>query len=159
MMLRNARRGLGLGLALCASVALSGAALAQGDAAEKAVSARQAGFKQIGSSFKAINDELKRGKPDMGAVATAAGRLQGHAAQVPTWFPRGSGVESGAKTAARAEIWSDAAGFADAAANLKAQTERLAALARAGDPAATRKQAAQVGAACKTCHTKYREAD
>ena len=161
MMLRNARRSsvLVLVLAACASLALSGVALAQGDAAEKAVSARQAGFKQIGASFKAINDELKRGKPDMAAVAAAAGRLQGHAAQVPTWFPRGSGVESGAKTAARAEVWGDAAGFADAAANLRAQTDRLAALASAGDVAATRKQAAQVGAACKACHTKYREED
>ena len=148
-----------MGLGLYASVALSGAALAQGDAAEKAVSARQAGFKQIGSSFKAINDELKRGKPDMAAVATAATRLETHAAQVPTWFPRGSGAESGAKTAARAEVWRDAAGFADAAANLRAQTDRLAALASAGDVAATRKQAAQVGAACKACHTKYREED
>ena len=148
-----------MGLGLYASVALSGAALAQGDAAEKAVSARQAGFKQIGSSFKAINDELKRGKPDMAAVATATARLETHAAQVPTWFPRGSGVESGAKTAARAEVWGDAAGFADAAANLRAQTDRLAALASAGDVAATRKQAAQVGAACKACHTKYREED
>jgi len=148
-----------VGLGLYASVALSGAALAQGDAAEKAVSARQAGFKQIGSSFKAINDELKRGKPDMAAVATATARLETHAAQVPTWFPRGSGVESGAKTAARAEVWGDAAGFADAAANLRAQTDRLAALASAGDVAATRKQAAQVGAACKACHTKYREED
>lgn len=148
-----------MGVVLCASMALSGAASAQGDAAEKAVSARQAGFKQIGASFKAVNDELKRGKPDMAAVATAAGRLHGHAAQVPTWFPRGSGVESGAKTAARAEVWSDAAGFADAAANLKAQTDRLVALAKAGDAAPTRKQGAQVGAACKTCHTKYREAD
>ncbi|MDP1618768.1 cytochrome c [Phenylobacterium sp.] len=159
MMLRNTRRSLALGLALCASLTLSGAAVAQGGAAEKAVSARQAGFKQIGASFKAVNDELKRGKPDMAAVATAANRLKTHAGQVPTWFPRGSGVESGAKTAARAEVWSDAAGFADAAANLRAQTDRLAALAAEGDVAAVRKQATQVGAACKTCHTKYREAD
>ncbi|MDO8412071.1 MAG: cytochrome c [Phenylobacterium sp.] len=159
MMFRNARRGLVLGLVLCASVAVSGAAVAQGGAAEKAVGARQAGFKQIGASFKAVNDELKRGKPDMAAVATAATRLETHAGQVPTWFPRGSGVESGAKTAARAEVWSDAAGFADAAANLRVQTDRLAALAAEGDVAATRRQATQVGAACKACHTKYREED
>ena len=61
-----------------------------------------------------INDEARAGKPDMSAIAAAAARLKTHAAQVPTWFPKGSGAESGAKTAAKAEIWSDAAGFASA---------------------------------------------
>ncbi|MFT4935138.1 MAG: cytochrome c556 [Pseudoalteromonas distincta] len=136
-----------------------GPAGASEGAAERAVAARQAGFKQIGAAFKAVNDELRAGKPDLTEIAAAAARLETHASQLPTWFPRGSGPESGAKTGARAAVWSDAAGFADAAANLRTQTSRLAVLAREGELAPVRKQAAQVGAACKTCHTAYREED
>ena len=136
-----------------------GPAGASEGAAERAVAARQAGFKQIGAAFKAVNDELRAGKPDLTEIAAAAARLETHASQLPTWFPRGSGPESGAKTGARAAVWSDAAGFADAAANLRTQTSRLAVLAREGELAPVRKQAAQVGAACKSCHTAYREED
>lgn len=147
-------------LALITGSVLAGASPATAEsAAEKAVAARQAGFKQIGAAFKGVNDALRGGKPDMADVAAAAGRLETHAAQLPTWFPRGSGAESGAKTAARAAVWTDAAGFADAAANLRVQTARLTVLAKEGDPAAARKQAAQVAAACKTCHTTYRDED
>jgi cytochrome c556 len=138
---------------------VGGPAGASEGAAERAVAARQAGFKQIGAAFKAVNDELRAGKPDLTEIAAAAARLETHASQMPTWFPRGSGPESGAKTGARAAVWSDAAGFADAAANLRTQTSRLTVLAREGDLAPVRKQAAQVGAACKTCHTAYREED
>ena len=136
-----------------------GPAGASEGAAERAVAARQAGFKQIGAAFKAVNDELRAGKPDLTEISAAAARLETHASQLPTWFPRGSGPESGAKTGARAAVWSDAAGFADAAANLRTQTSRLAVLAREGELAPVRKQAAQVGAACKSCHTAYREED
>lgn len=151
---------LGAVLALTSLALLSGGpAGAVEGAAERAVATRQAGFKQIGAAFKAVNDELRAGKPDLTEIAAAATRLESHAAQLPTWFPRGSGPESGAKTGARATVWSDAAGFADAAAQLRTQTSRLTVLAREGDLASLRKQAAQVGAACKTCHTAYREED
>jgi len=151
---------LGAAFALSAMALMSGGpAEAVEGAAERAVAARQAGFKQIGAAFKAVNDELRAGKPDLTEIAAAAARLETHASQLPTWFPRGSGPESGAKTGARAAVWSDAAGFADAAANLRTQTARLTVLAREGDLAPVRKQAAQVGAACKSCHTVYREED
>ncbi|MDP3489521.1 MAG: cytochrome c [Phenylobacterium sp.] len=151
---------LAAALALATGALLAGASPAVAEsAAERAVAARQAGFKQIGAAFKGVNDELRARKPDLAVVAAAAARLEGHATQLPTWFPRGSGPESGAETGARAAVWSDAAGFADAAANLRTQSQRLNVLAREGDLAALRKQAGQVAAACKTCHTAYREED
>lgn len=147
-------------LALTSIALVAGASPAMAEsAAERAVAARQAGFKQIGAAFKGVNDALRASRPDMAAVALAAGRLETHAAQLPTWFPRGSGAESGAKTAARAAVWTDAAGFADAAANLRTQTAQLNILAKEGDVAAVRKQAGEVAAACKTCHTAYRDED
>ncbi|MDP2227031.1 MAG: cytochrome c [Moraxellaceae bacterium] len=151
---------------LCAALALTSAVFGVGvppaaaeSAAERAVAARQAGFKQMGGAFKAVNDAMRAGKLNRAEVAAAATRLETHATQLPSWFPRGSGPESGAKTEARAEIWSDAAGFAEAAANLRTQAGRLSALAREGEVAAVRKQATLVGAACKTCHTTYRAED
>lgn len=151
-------RTLGPAAGAILALTLAGAALAQ-TAAEKAVGVRQAGFKQIGAAFKTINDEARAGKPDMAAIAAAAAKLKTHAAQVPTWFPKGSGVESGAKTGAKAEIWSDAAGFASASANFQAQANKLQQLAAAGNVDATKAQVRQVGAACQACHSKYREKD
>ena len=37
-----------------------------------AIKARQANYKEIGGSFKAINDELKSDSPDMNSVRMAA---------------------------------------------------------------------------------------
>lgn len=158
MQIKPATLGAAFALTLMALMSGGPAGAAEG-AAERAVAARQAGFKQIGEAFKAVNDGLRAGKQDLTEIAAAAAGLEAHANQLPTWFPRGSGPESGAKTAARAAVWNDAAGFADAAANLRSQTARLTVLARKGELAPVRKQAAQVGAACKTCHTAYREED
>lgn len=147
-----------LAAVLVASLALGGAALAQTPAG-KAVEARQAGFKQIGAAFKAVNDELKRGQPDLAKIAEATERLQAHAASLPTWFPKGSGAEAGVKTAARPEIWTDAAGFADAASNLRVQTAALHKAAAAGDLEAVRQRTKATGQACQACHSGYREED
>ena len=146
-----------------AAVAIFAAACAAPAVAQtpagKAVEARQAGFKQMGAAFKAVNDELRSGKPDAAKIAQASERLRGHAAQLPTWFPKGSGAEAGVKTGARPEIWSDAAGFADAASRLRTATTALHASAQAGDINVMRQRARAVGQACQACHTAYREED
>lgn len=147
-----------LAVLLLASGFAAGTAAAQTPAG-KAVEVRQAGFKQIGAAFKGIGDELKRGKPDLARVAAASERLQTHAAQLPSWFPKGSGAEAGVKTAARPEIWTDAAGFADAASRLRVETAALHKAAVGGDLAVVRQRAKATGQACAACHTGYREED
>lgn len=150
------RRTLAAAMALSVAAAgLAGAALAQ-TAAEKAVTARQAGYKQMGASFKTINDELKKDAPDMAAIAAAATKMRDLSAAAPSWFPKGSGAESGAKTRAKAEIWADAAGFAAAQRGLQTQTAQLQKLAAAGDLAGVRGQVKPTGGACANCHDKYR---
>jgi len=84
--------------------------------------------------------------------------LAGLAKQAPSWFPKGSGPEAGVKTAAKAEIWTDAAGFAAAASKLADETAKLQQVAAGGDIEAMRAQARAVGGACNTCHDKYRTA-
>jgi cytochrome c556 len=141
---------LGAGLAVAA-----GGALAQSAGAE-AVKARQANYKQLGGAFKTINDELKSGSPNMPVIKAAAAKMQTLAAQVPSWFPAGSGPEAGVKTGAKPEIWKDSAGFQAQAKALQAATAKLAAAAGGGDADAVKAQVKGVGAACAGCHDKYR---
>lgn len=136
-------------------IATTGAAFAQ-TAAQKAVAARQENYKQLGSAFKTINDELKSGSPNMAAIGAAASKMNDLAVKVPGWFPKGSGVESGAKTRALPAIWSDAAGFAAAERKLQTETAKLAQVASAGDLSALRAQVKATGGTCKSCHDTYR---
>ncbi|THD54274.1 cytochrome c [Phenylobacterium sp.] len=147
--------GLAAGAALAADPALpAGPASPAG----QALLARQAHFREQAAGFKAINDELKKDAPDKAVIAANATKIKGTAADLPTWFPKGSGPETGLKTAAKAEIWTDAEGFDKAAAQLQAETVKLEQLAMVGDLDAIKTQARAVGAACGACHAKYRAA-
>jgi cytochrome c556 len=152
--------GLALALAIGAAVA-AGGAFAQGgaatDAGVKAAETRHANFKQQGAAFKAINDELKKDTPDKTVIAANATKLATLAAQLPSWFPKGSGPESGAKTHAKAAVWTDAAGFAEAAKRLQTEAPKLQQVAATGDLEAIRAQVRATGGACKACHDKFRE--
>src|SRR4051812_5292453 len=80
----------------------------------KAVLTRQGHYKELGAAFGGINAELRKDAPDKALIAANAGKMKALAADLPSWFPKGSGPEAGVKTQAKAEIWTDAAGFATA---------------------------------------------
>jgi cytochrome c556 len=125
-----------------------------------AIPARQMGMKQVGRTFKGINDQLHSGSPDGAALAAGAHQLADLARKVPSWFPAGSGPDTGVKTAAKAEIWAQPGDFhakAVALANATAALDRAA--AKSADPALLQPLAVQVGGACKACHTAYKVAD
>jgi cytochrome c556 len=125
-----------------------------------AIPARQAHMKQVGKAFKAINDQLHAATPDAAVVAANSRALADLAPQVPSWFPRGSGLEAGIKTAAKAEIWAQPDDFKAKAAALAVATANLAAVAAHSSDVATLTPAVrQVGGACKACHTTYKVAD
>ena len=106
--------------------------------------------------MKTMNDNLKSDSPDLAVIASNAATIRGLAPKVTTWFPKGTGPESGVKTEARAEIWTDGAGFAAAARRLEPEAAKLEALARAGDLAGVRAQVRVVGGTCKGCHDKFK---
>ncbi|RAK50696.1 c-type cytochrome [Phenylobacterium deserti] len=139
-----------------AAVAGGGALAQAGGAGAKAVVARQNNFKQLGQANKALSDELKKGSPDKGVITANAQKVASLSAQVPTWFPKGSGPEAGVKTNAKPEVWSDAAGFSAAANRAGAEAAKLRQVSLGGDFDAIRAQARATGAACKGCHDKYR---
>ena len=72
---------------------VAGGALAQTAVAD-AVKARHEHFKQQGAAFKAINDELKKDSPSLGVITPNALKIKATAAELPNWFPKGSGPES-----------------------------------------------------------------
>lgn len=155
------RKGTRIGVALAIAAGLAtaaGGALAQG-AMVQAVKDRQAHFKQQGRAFKGILDELKKEAPDKTLIATNAATLKGLAAQLPTWFPKGSGPETRVKMEAKPEIWSDPAGFAEVAKRFQAETVKFDQIAASGDIAAVKGEVRAVGGACKACHDKYRVQD
>jgi cytochrome c556 len=110
-------------------------------------------------------------KAAMKAVATASIKLRNPAASLDDLkasgktiadqtkifaanFPKGSGAESGEKTKAKAEVFSDAKGF-------KAETDKAikaaTALSTAKDDAAAKAAAKEVLGNCTECHDKYRD--
>jgi cytochrome c556 len=123
------------------------------------VAARKAGYKEIGKANKAILDEVRGGSPNMQTVAANARILVGYSGRIPTWFPRGTGSESGVKTAALPAIWSDPTGFRNAAQALRISSGRLFAAASQNNAAAVKAAAAEVGGSCRGCHQTYRSRD
>lgn len=158
-------KGVALAVALGVGAAVAaGGAFAHDDKlpanaspATKAAYARHANFEKMGGAFKGLNDELRKGAPDKAAVATHSRTLATLAGQLPTWFPRGSGIEARPMSEAKADIWRDAAGFTAAASALQAQATKLSQLAVAGDIDAVKAQVRPVGGSCKGCHDKYRQ--
>ena len=147
-----------IGWTLACALAAGGTALAQ-DASPgaKAVLARQAHYKELQKTLGGMVGELRKDAPDKALVAADAAAAKGLIQQLPTWFPKGSGPEAGVKTAAKAEIWTDAAGFAAAVGKLQGETAKLQEVATAGDLDVIKAQVRATGAACKNCHDQYRQ--
>lgn len=126
-------------------------------AAAHAAHMRHENFEKLGGAFKRLNDELRKSDPSKTVVTDATKTMAGLATALPTWFPRGSGVEARAKSEAKPDIWNDAAGFTAAASALQVQVSKLNQVALSGDMAAVKAQVRPTGGACKGCHDKYRQ--
>ena len=147
---------VGLGVAASGAVAHEHMGPMPKSAGAKAAYMRHQNFKAQGAAFKGVLDELKKDQPDKTVVAANAAKLKALTGQLPSWFPKGSGAESGFKTDAKPEVWSDPAGFAAAANRLQVEASKLNQLAQAGDMTAVKGEVRAVGGACKNCHDKYR---
>ena len=163
MAMTNKGAVLAMALGIGAAVA-AGGAIAHDDvmpknanAATKAAYARHENFKKLGGAFKALNDELRKPQPAAATLVTNANAIAGLAKGLPTWFPRGSGVQARPMSEAKAEVWTDAAGFAAAASNFNTQAAKLSQVAAGGDVDAVKAQTRQTFMACKSCHEKYRQ--
>jgi cytochrome c556 len=145
-------------VAASAMLCCSGWALAQSArSAEESVAFRREHFRQVGGAFKAVNDEVRAGRPDLHRLHANAQTLARLSGDLPTWFPAGSGVGNGLRTRAKAEIWSNSVGFAERAGAFRAAAQDLSNAAAGGDIVAIRTQTRALGARCASCHTDFRE--
>lgn len=140
-----------------ALVVALGFAIAMGvqAAAPDTIKERQKGLKEMGEAFKTVRDELAGGK-DVAKIKAAAAVISKSSNAMVNWFPAGTGPETGVKTAAKPEIWSDTADFTAKRQKLVEETTKFAALAESGDLAAIGGGVRGLGGACKGCHDRYR---
>jgi cytochrome c556 len=105
----------------------------------------------------AVTGDMKRAvvaKEEVKPYADGAQAISRWAKQFPTLFPPGS--DKGHDTKALPAIWSDRAGFENAAANLSEAAAKLAVAAKANDKAAFADQFDAMTKACAACHRTYR---
>lgn len=113
-------------------------------------------YHEMGKAMKAIGDQLKGDAPSLEIVRQRAAVIAGYAPQIPGWFPAGSGPESGRRTRAKAEIWTDPEAFRQRADSFSAEAARFNRAAQGGDLAAIRAAVPALGKACKDCHDRFR---
>lgn len=145
-------------VATTAALAISACSKPKLDPAIQAVMhERHEGFEKIGDNFKLVNDKLKAGGGLDEETAAAARTISIEATKVANWFPQGSGPETGAKTQAKAEIWSNTDDFGAKREAFVTESARWVQLADAGDAAGFAAQTKTVGGTCKGCHDDYRQ--
>ncbi len=120
------------------------------------VRSRIANFRELGASFKTVNDSLRAPEPQTFLIQIAARQIVNYSREMPGWFPAGSGPESGAKTKAKDEIWSQTAKFKAAQVAFSKQALALQAAAQAGLAPAIRTETVKLGKTCKGCHDTFR---
>jgi cytochrome c556 len=117
---------------------------------------RQANLKELGGHMKALGTALQSGHADAATIGPQAQAIEALAKALPTWFPAGSGPETGIDTQALPAIWSNPAGFRAASDNFTAEAAKLAAVSSSGDAAAIGAQLKAVGDTCGACHKDFR---
>ena len=117
---------------------------------------RQANFKSLGKSFKAIRTQLEGGSPDMTVIATAATEMNATALKLESQFPEGTSVDDGFDTEALSNIWDDPEKFTEAHKRLADATAEMITIAEGGDAAAVGDQVGAIGGSCKNCHDTFR---
>ena len=151
---------LAAGLGLGAEAALAAdPAPAPTTAGGKAVLTRQAHYKELNGAFRAINEQLRADAPDKAAIAANAAKMKALAADLPSWFPKGSGPETGVKTYALPAIWQKNDDFVKLGKAAQAEAVKLDQIAGAKDLNGLKAQAVTLGKACKACHDNYRSPD
>ena len=143
-------------LALAATgtlLALGAAVLYAAPAAEPA-KARHDAMEQVGDAMKTLGKMAKGQAPfDAAVVSTQATTIKTRLEEASKLFPPGS--DKG-ETKAKAEVWSDRAGFDKIMQDAVAAAGALQAVK---DEAGFRPALGALGQNCKACHDKYRVPD
>lgn len=145
-----------LGLAACSGEAATESEAAPAADAPPVIEERQANFKAIGKSFKAIRTQLEGDAPDFAVIEAAATDMNAAAMKIEGHFPEGTSVDDGYDTEALAVIWEKTDEFAEAHQRLVDASAEMITIAQSGDAAAVGDQVGVVGGSCKNCHDNFR---
>ena len=145
---------MGLFAAGVLSLGLSSAAMAD---AKASIEARQACMKANGAMMKVMVPIIKGQKAyDKAAIDAAIADTQKACAGWAGWWGEDTKPGGALKTEAKAEIWSDSAGFEAAG---KAYMTAEAAVLASTDEASFKAAFPALGKSCQGCHEKFRQAD
>lgn len=143
--------------AAAAALGASGLAYAQGGTvslkADEVIAMRQEGMDLTAGTLAGIKAAVEN-KLDVKGFKDAAEAIANWGRIAPSLYP--DGTQQGHDTKAKAEIWSDRAGFVKASNNLTEQATKLSQLAAAGDSAGFAQQFRATAGACKNCHDTYK---
>ncbi|HEX7874287.1 MAG TPA: cytochrome c [Sphingobium sp.] len=120
------------------------------------VAARIHGYRDLGSAFKNVQDELRSSTPQPYILQLSARQIRDAARQQYGWFPAGSGPRPGVKTAAKPIIWQQPAQFKAAQDALSTQANGFYQAVASGDMSKVRLQAKSLGQSCGACHRTFR---
>jgi cytochrome c556 len=145
-------------LALCI-LAPAAPALAQGGAftPEDLIRLRQGLMLAQKTQVGLLADWAKHAAAPDERAATWATNLAALARVVPIGFNEASQDTTAVKTAAKPEIWKNAAEFKKRLAALQEETAKLADVAKKKDGPGFAKQYAATTATCKACHDAFRK--
>jgi cytochrome c556 len=113
-------------------------------------------YEDLGDAMKAIGRETKGGSPDLATIRRHADHIARFSTEAPALFPRGTGPETGNRTRAKAEIWSDPDTFRQRMTAFQAEANRFNQAAQSGDLAAVRAALPGLSDSCKNCHDRFR---
>ena len=120
------------------------------------IAERQDNLSQIAGANRGIRDELENPEPSIEVIRTNSAILSELLPQLPTWFPEGTGPETGAETEALPVIWERWSDFEAAHGRAVAAVEALAAAIDTEDLEQIRTAAGEVGPNCGGCHDTFR---
>lgn len=123
---------------------------------EEIIKFRQSVYTVIGWHVRPLGAMVKGQMPfDQAEFLRNADIVADMSKIAPHAFPAGS--DTGAKTRAKPEIWSDAAGFKKVMDNFQAEAAKLAEVAKTATSVdQVRGQFGALGKACAACHDNYR---
>ena len=117
------------------------------------IAARQGGMAAVGGVTEAMKAGVASGA-EVKAFADGAAGIAKWGKAYPALYP--DGTQTGHDTKAKAEIWSDRAGFEKASAAMVSAAEKLGETAKAGDKAAFATAFTALGQSCGGCHRNYK---
>lgn len=145
-----------LGLFTAGVLALGFSSAAMADA-KASIEAREACMKANGGMMKVMVPIIKGQKPyDKAAIDASIANAQKACGGWADWWGEDTKPGGAVKTEAKAEIWSDPAGFEAAG---KAYVTAEAAVLASADEASFKAAFPALGKACQGCHEKFRQAD